>query len=246
MITKEELKEYSKIRNLNLGQAEKDYFQNVILFILYQKYGKNLVFKGGTALSKCYGSRRFSEDLDFTFENDFSADILKRGLERFKVDYEIETKEYSDGLKIILRIKGPLYIGTRVSLCNFILDLSFREKVLLEPKIITIGRFLEEIPEFDVYVMQEEEILSEKIRTIMARKKARDVYDLWFLVKKNVKFNKKLAKKKMGHYNQEWKPEKFKEKIKSTKDIWKSELKPLIDNVPDFNRVKSSIIEGII
>ena len=39
MIGKEELREYARLRGLNLGQAEKDYFQNIILFILYQLYG---------------------------------------------------------------------------------------------------------------------------------------------------------------------------------------------------------------
>ncbi len=50
MIDREELKEYAKRRGLNLGQAEKDYFQNILLFILYQHYGKSLIFKGGIDL----------------------------------------------------------------------------------------------------------------------------------------------------------------------------------------------------
>lgn len=88
MITKEELRDYAKIRNLNLGQAEKDYFQNIILFIIYLEYSKSIIFKGGTAISKCYNSNRFSEDLDFTCENNFNANIIERGLKRFRVDYQ--------------------------------------------------------------------------------------------------------------------------------------------------------------
>ena len=33
MIDKEELRGYARLRGLNLGQAEKDYFQNIILFL---------------------------------------------------------------------------------------------------------------------------------------------------------------------------------------------------------------------
>ena len=67
MITKTELESYAKLRNLiNRGYAEKDYFQNILLFIIFGSYGKEFVFKGGTALSKCLGLPRFSEDLDFT------------------------------------------------------------------------------------------------------------------------------------------------------------------------------------
>lgn len=61
-------------------------------------------------------------------------------------------------------------------MCKIELDLSFRENVILEPRIETIGRFLKEIPAFDVVVMREEEILAEKVRAIMTRTRARDVY----------------------------------------------------------------------
>ena len=88
MITKEELKEYSKIRELNLGQAEKDYFQTIILFILYQDFGKELIFKGGTALSKCFGLDRFSEDLDFTISQDIDIKKIEDGLNRFRIEFE--------------------------------------------------------------------------------------------------------------------------------------------------------------
>ena len=66
MISKDELKEYAKVKDFNLGQAEKNYFQHLILFGLYKEFGKELVFKGGSALTLCYGYNRFSEDLDFT------------------------------------------------------------------------------------------------------------------------------------------------------------------------------------
>ena len=146
MITKEELREYAKRLSLNLGQAEKDYFQNIILFILYQNYGKGIVFKGGTALKKCFGLNRFSEDLDFTCLNKPDIKKIEDGLKRFKIEFEIESESYEDGLKIILRIKGPLYVGIRQSLCKFIIDFSFREDVILKPEIKTIGRFLEDLP----------------------------------------------------------------------------------------------------
>lgn len=245
MITKEELKNYAKIRGLNLGQAEKDYFQNIILFILYQAYGSELVFKGGTALNKCYGLDRFSEDLDFTCSNTISVGRIEEGLKRFRLDFEMKKDEYENGVKISLLIKGPLYTGIRLSLCKFIIDLSFRENVVLKPTIKIIGRFLEEIPAFDVLVMNENEILAEKIRAIMSRTKARDVYDLWFLLKKGVKFDVELAKKKLEYYSQEWNFEEFRKHINLKESVWLSELKPLIDIVPDFKETRDFILKNI-
>lgn len=245
MITKEELKEYAKKIDLNMGQAEKDYFQNIILFILYQEYGNELTFKGGTALKKCYGLDRFSEDLDFTCLNHVDTKKLELALKRFNLEFDIETKQYENGLKAIIRIKGPLYIGIRPSLCKFIIDFSFRENVILKPQIKTIGRFLEEIPSFDVFVMQEKEILAEKIRAIMTRTKARDVYDVWFLMQRGAEFDIKLIEEKLKYYGLEWDLKEFEKKLETKRGVWETELKPLIPAVPEFYETKKAILNRI-
>ena len=246
MITKEELKEYAKRLSLkNLGQAEKDYFQNLILFVLYQNYGKGIIFKGGTALKKVCGLDRFSEDLDFTCTEKIDVKKLENGLKRFNLEFEVETKGYEDGLKITLRIKGPLYTGIRQSLCKFIIDFSLRERVILRPEVKTIGRFLEEIPSFDVFVMQEREILAEKVRAVMTRAKARDVYDLWFLLGKGVRFERGLVEKKLEFYGKGWELTEFKRKLAIKKSIWESELRPVLARVPKFSEVRKYILEKV-
>jgi hypothetical protein len=245
MITKEELREYAKRAGLNLGQAEKDYFQNIILFLIYQDYGRGVVFKGGTALKKCYGLPRFSEDLDFTCLEEIDIKKIESGIKRFNLDFEMETKRYPDDIKITFRIRGPLYIGIRQSLCKFIIDLSFREGVILKPEIKTIGRFLEEIPTFDVFVMQEKEILAEKIRAVLTRTKARDVYDLWFLLEKGAEFDKDLVEKKLRYYNMEWNVKKFISRLNMAKTLWETELKSLVSSVPGFNEARKAIAEGV-
>lgn len=242
MITKDELREYAKLRALNLGQAEKDYFQNIILFMLYQKYGSELIFKGGTALNKCYGLNRFSEDLDFTGKDIGNMEeLVEMGLRRFLIEFEIQSKKYPDGLKVILRLRGPLYVGIRQSLCRFEIDLSLRENVILEPNVKTIGRFLEEVPVFDVFVMQEKEILAEKIGAILTRNYARDVYDLWFLLERDIKPDIKLIKEKLKYYGEAWDLMKFKKKLMEKKDVWEKELKPLVLKLPKFKEVMKSI-----
>jgi len=245
MISRKELQEYAKTVNLNLGQAEKDYFQNILLFIIYKNYGKDVVFKGGTALKKCYGLPRFSEDLDFTCLNEIDAERIEKELGRFNLELEKEAKKYPVGLKLTLRIKGPLYAGIRSSLCKLIMDFSFRENIILRPNIKTIGRFLEEIPVFDVFVMQEPEILAEKIRAVTTRTKARDVYDIWFLLKKGLEFDRGLAEKKLSYYKKEWNPKEFIKRIGAQKAAWDVELRPLLSTVPDFTEVKKLILEKI-
>ena len=245
MITIDELKGYAKRNRLNLGQAEIDYFQNIVLFILNQEYGNELVFKGGTALKKCYGLDRFSEDLDFNSSAEIDIHKIDVGLKRFAIDYTSKTEKYERGVKTTLRIKGPLYNGLANSTCKLIIDVSFRENNILTPEIKKIGRFLEEIPSFDIVVMQEREIASEKIRAISTRTKARDVYDLAFLIDKGIVIDINLIKKKLKYYNEEWSTKLFTKKIDEKENIWISELRPLIDTVPKFSEVKNKILKNI-
>lgn len=245
MISREELREYARIMGLNLGQAEKDYFQNIVLFILFQEYGKTLIFKGGTALSKCYGSPRFSEDLDFTCEEEFRQDILEKGLNRFGIEYSVRLKEYPIGKKLTLRIKGPLFVGTPQSQCTLILDISFRENTLLTPEIRSLGSLLKEIPQFGVYVMDEREIFAEKARAILTRDKARDIYDLWFLINKGLKFDFDLIGRKLEYYKEGWSKAKFVRAIEEKEKIWKAEMRPLLEDYPEFKEVKALILKSM-
>jgi predicted nucleotidyltransferase component of viral defense system len=114
MITIEELKKYSLMRGLNLGQAEVDYFQQIVLFIIYSKISKRIIFKGGTALQKCYLLERFSEDLDFSSDEEIEIEnLVKEGLKDFLIDFEIEKNKHSKGENILLKIKALFLTGTK-------------------------------------------------------------------------------------------------------------------------------------
>jgi len=243
MITKEELKEYYNHSIFNLGQAEKGYMQNIVLFCIYKIYANELIFKGGTALSKCYGLDRFSEDLDFTSKVYFDTNKLKSKLKAFQLEFEFEEKEFQEKTtKITLRIHGPLYNGTRNSLCKLILDISYRDNLLISPEIVKIIS-QREIPSFDVYVMNKEEILTEKLRAIITRDKARDVYDIWYLLKAKTNINKKLIENKFLFFKEKFDIIIFKKRLLDKQSIWDSELSGLISNVPNFKDVCNDIIE---
>lgn len=231
------LKKYASLRGLNLGQAEKDYYQTLMLFALYGKISKELVFKGGTALSKCYGLNRFSEDLDFTVSDgkDFIRIILS-AMADFSIEHTLkEIRPEGTNKKYKIKIKGPLYGGLDKTMCSITLDFSFRERVIMDPNIITIGHHLDIIPSFDVYAMAEEEIFAEKIRAVMTRESARDLYDLSFLVKKGVTTDKRTINKKLEWSHLEFDKNAFLNRCRAIKRIWQSELRSLVKNVPNFD-----------
>ena len=113
--------------------------------------------------------------------------------------------------------------------------------MLEKAEIKKLGRFLEEIPSFDVYVMAEKEILAEKMRAIVTRNKARDVYDLWFLIKASVKGDTTLVEKKFASEKKVFKRKEFLEAVQEKEAIWVSELSPVVQHVPEFKIVVAAI-----
>src|SRR3989344_2851123 len=219
MLTHNELEDIARLKKLSLANTEKDYLQDLMLFSLYSNVGKELVFKGGTALYKIYKLNRFSEDLDFTL--DYKIDIKKissriiSDLILLNIKGKIkEIKEFSDEINVRFLLNGPLYKGSKEAQCFIPLNISKREHTVLEPKKESVISLYKEIPNFEVFVMPEEEILAEKIRAIFQRQKPRDIYDLWFLLmKKNTHPVEAIINKKLDLYNIKLNFKEFKDRI---------------------------------
>jgi hypothetical protein len=251
MLSYEELENIARLKRLPLVNAEKDYLQELILFSIYSNVGKELVFKGGTALYKIYKLNRFSEDLDFTLtkklDTEKVANKIISDLILLNIGAKIkEIREYRNEINVRLLLKGPLYKGSKERQCFIPLNISKREQTL-EPKKETIIPMFREIPSFEIFIMSEKEILAEKIRAIFTRQKPRDIYDLWFLlIKKNVSFNTELVNKKLSIYNLKFDFGNFKNKIEKMKGLWQIDLKNLIlGKLPDFDKIKKEIIEKL-
>lgn len=251
MISVEELKKVGKLKGIaNMGHAEKDYLSDLILLSISRNTKDELVFKGGTCLFKFYKLDRFSEDLDFTLQKGLDAErLLKKivsDLGLFGAESEIKrVKKIHNALMITLKIKGPLYRGDEKTITTMRIDINTKSTVELKPIARQYVSLYSDIPTFTILVMQEKEILAEKIRAILTRAKARDVYDLWFLLRKGVEFNLELVNKKLGYYKMKWDKEKFVKMLSIKEELWKSELKPLLKNVPEFAEVKKLILERI-
>ena len=142
---------------------------------------------------------------------------------------------------------GPLYRGNKETQSFIPLNISLKERVLLEPKKEMIVSMYREIPSFEVFALQEKEIVAEKVRAILTREKPRDVYDLWFLItKKQVVFDVDLINKKLRLYNLKFNLNKFIKVIEAKKNLWNMDLKNLIiHELPNFAIVKSDIISRI-
>ena len=90
----------SERKNVTTDIVEKDYYVTMILYLLSQKEIE-IIFKGGTSLSKAYGViDRFSEDIDITFKEHLGESRRKKLkyniLKPIAEDLEIEIKNRKD------------------------------------------------------------------------------------------------------------------------------------------------------
>jgi len=211
MLSRAELQRLANRHKVALGILEKDYVLTEVLKALSQvpMLNKDFVFKGGTALRKVYFPNwRYSEDLDFTVKHDMNKEELKQALDAWyrhveqQSQIQLSTKRLhkADGYaRIRSQFLGPLsYRGM------IYMDLNFDEPLCLEPEYrrVLTDPFTDEQRKVLVYPL--EELLAEKMRSLLERGKSRDYYDVWRLLKEhtsqlNLELLGKVLSEKLAH-----------------------------------------------
>jgi len=224
-------------------QQEKHYIQALILSSLSDE---PLVFKGGTYLWFFHGLRRFSEDLDFTAIGAIRDDLpvrVSRDLALLGVENNVKDVENNNaGVSFRVAAKGPLNTGEK-DICYVYVEISKREKVIMKSLSVKLDIPAYQIPIKVIPGMALDEVAAEKVRAIMSRNKARDVYDLYYLIKeKGVKFNPDLTNKKLAYLGKSFSREEFVEELSKKEGIFERELKGILFvKPPDFNEAKRII-----
>ena len=246
MIEKKELKEYAKLKLLNLGNTEKDYLIDIALMSISRHIKNELIFKGGTCLYKFHKLNRFSEDINFSSIKEIKIGKLMNSIikdfEKFGIKVlQHKKKEPFNSILITAKIKGPLCTGNPSSYASLGIDINFKSIVILAPETLSFKSIYPEIPTFSVLCMQKEEIFAEKIRAILTRKRARDLFDLYFLLNQGIHSNKELIEKKMEYYNEKFELKKLILNIKLLKGHWAKELQGFTTNLPNFDEVNKKV-----
>jgi len=123
-------------------------------------------------------------------------------------------------------------------------NVSLRERVALDPERTTLRSLYREIPSFELFSMTLEEMLAEKVRAIFARGKPRDLYDLWFFLKRGIRLDPNLINKKLRPYKMKFDAEKLARCIEAMDRRWEVDLKDLvIGSLPSFKEVEADVIE---
>lgn len=201
MITTTQLEQYAQQFKTNQTVIYREWLQVVMLKAIYDDpLGKGIFFKGGTAIHLIFGAPRFSEDLDFTValnENEFEG-CFKRTIERINAQEVLTIKKrVSIAGKRWLLTAHPSILSYPIYLT---LDFSFRERVLHPQKSPFQTTFPIIFTSF-VHHLSMEEILAEKVRAILTRRKGRDIYDFWYLISRGVTLKGEYVKKKLSYYH---------------------------------------------
>ena len=244
---KSEIIELSKLHGIRPWQEEKRYMQALILNSLYNE---NLIFKGGTYLWFFHGLRRFSEDLDFTTGTTLSKNLpgsVSNGFSLLGILNQLKIiKENNVTLSFRIISNGPLNTGI-IDRVPVYVEISKRERVIKEHIPLKFN-----FPEYNLPVrilsgMNLTEVLAEKVRAVYTRKKARDIYDIYFLItNKKVKFDIDLINRKLEYYHITFDGNSFLNEVKKQDKNFNKELKNIVmDEIPDIYYIVEIISSNV-
>jgi predicted nucleotidyltransferase component of viral defense system len=258
MIKPGEIQQKANIVGVRDQQIEKDYILSWILFGIskHEQLSKAIVFKGGTVLKKVYfKDYRFSEDLDFTLLN---AEILNEQIFAwFKEVFEfikdeanipieiIDNNEHEDGgINFYISYIGPL--GGQGNNKKVKVYISRSEQLVFEPIMKDVFIGYSDLEEHQLLYYPLEEVLVEKMRSVMQRMQARDFYDIWYLLVEHKidvdfyvsEFESKCKSKDLLHTDF---PKKLDERLPQYKGRWKSSMSEQIKDLPNFDQAEREV-----
>jgi len=159
------VKRLKKERHREIARA-----QDLVIEELYRTFEK-AVLHGGTSIWRCYKGNRFSEDIDV---------YLQRDINKIRTFFEK------------LREKDFIVVKKKISDRSIFSDLQFNKtSVRFEATFRKFRKIRGVLGEYEtsegnliiVYTLTPEEIIKEKIETYLKRIKARDLYDIFFLLR---------------------------------------------------------------
>lgn len=246
MLTRKQIQLIAQRNRVPLYTQERDYIQAVFLSLLYTRM-RDFVFKGGTCLRMLYNSPRYSEDLDFNSKMDEKGALmaLKEAiaeLELFGIKGELrDFRSSASGFGMGLSYAGPLFDGRDLTKGLVRIDVSLRgEEVEHESRLYKSE--YDDVKSFPVLAATLEHIFAEKVRALMLRGKARDLYDLWFLAEVGVKADVALINEKLKLYSKSFGAPEFEKSIGRIKREWNRDLRPLLAAPPPYEAAAEKVI----
>lgn len=141
--------------------------QDMIVETLYRAFPRG-VLHGGIAIWRCYSGNRFSEDVDVYVDRD--AEKIDRFFEELKrAGFEVTRRRMT---------KNSIYSSLSLGGVEVRFEALFRSAKGVVREYETCEGIL-----FNVFTLTPEELIREKIDAYLKRRKVRDIYDIFFLLR---------------------------------------------------------------
>lgn len=232
MLTRSQLQRLAQRANIGLQAQERDYLQHLILFLLYRR-SQALIFKGGTAIRLVHQGNRYSEDLDFNsqLEVESISPLWQKTVEHlqdFGIEAEVRNAWQSEvGYSFDVSYQGPLFDGRPRTKGKIRVDINLRHEEV-EAHTVLVNSPYEDLRPFVVTVLKPEHLFAEKVRALLVRRKARDLYDIWFLMQQGISVRKDLIERKLLLYDLKLTPNVWNEAVQNAGQGWERDLLPIL------------------
>jgi len=236
---------------------EKDYVLSWLLVAIAQsELRSGFVFKGGTALKRCYYPEyRFSEDLDFTLRVDLAHDDLVMAFEalfpwlgqRTNLTLTLRSAELSvfESTTLLVNFVGPL--KARLGSRHLKVDITRGELLLHSPvERSLLAPYSDYPPDVTLPTYPLEEILTEKLCALMGRTEPRDLYDVYWLFEwgdVDLEFLPADFAAKCGHKGQD--PKRLDEvlagKVETFEKLWASRMAVQVPDLAHLQEILRAV-----
>lgn len=182
MLDVEQLRQFAtKNQTLEINVL-REYCQHLFLSYFYkiEKDTNQILFKGGTALRIVFESPRYSEDLDFSANKVYMVDSLLEELVTSIADENItatvsENSKTTGGYIAFIAFDLPGFIDHP----KIKINIQQKEGALQSRSIVVQNQF---VPPYHLLYLTDEVLVQEKIQAFQARVKARDFFDLYYML----------------------------------------------------------------
>ena len=258
MIKPAEIQQIARCEGVRDTQIEKDYVISWILTGISNKemIFNHLLFKGGTVLKKFYfKDYRYSEDLDFTLLNkEITSNVIHTSFEAtfefIKAEANITlslsdiNENETENLNFMISYVGPL--GGSGANKHVKVDISKNELLQFA---LTKREMIKKYSDFEpcrLLCYSLEEVMIEKMRSLLSRQQPRDFYDLWYLSEYEglemsdyvQEFETKTKYKGLNPSNLE---NRINQLLPIFKARWTSSLSDQIRNLPPFEQISREL-----
>jgi predicted nucleotidyltransferase component of viral defense system len=144
--------------------------QDLLVMEMYDSIPR-AVIHGGTAIWRCYGSNRFSEDVDFYLPLKMRGENFEKLLEGLRgKGFTVEKFKVTESSVF----SGLSYLGANVrfeAVFKNVKNFTTKDFELVDGNLILVN------------TLNPEDMIKEKILAYANRRKVRDLYDIFFLLK---------------------------------------------------------------